>query len=83
MRKARWIAASFVAFALVAAACGDSKTSNATTTTAKAGTATTAAGGSATTAAAATCKLDKPYKIIGLAEKAAAAVSPPAESGSP
>jgi branched-chain amino acid transport system substrate-binding protein len=55
-----------LAIALLAAACGDDGGSSASTTT-KAATATTAGGATATTAAA--CKLDRPLKIIGLAEK--------------
>ena len=66
MRKARWITAALVSLSLVAAACGDSDEGAATPTT-KAATGTTAAG--AATTAGSTCKLDKAYKIIGLAEK--------------
>jgi branched-chain amino acid transport system substrate-binding protein len=65
LRKARWIVASLVAIALVAAACGDSKESSSTTT--KASTAATTAGGAAATTA--TCKIDRPLKIVGMAEK--------------
>ena len=67
MRKARWIVASLLAIALVAAACGDSKETSTTTT--RASTAATTAGGAATTAAAATCKTDRAMKVVGLAEK--------------
>src|SRR3954469_23504987 len=64
MRKTRWIVA-LATFAIVAAACGDDSTTSATTTTA--GTATTAGGVSGT--AAATCKIDRAVKLVGLAEK--------------
>ena len=67
MRKARWIIASFVAFALVAAACGDDgEESSPNTTAAPSGAAqTTVAGGGA----AASCTIDRSPKLIGLAEK--------------
>ena len=64
MRKTRWIVASLVAFALVAAACGDDGETSTTTTTAATGAAPTAAG--ATTAS---CTVDRSLKIVGLAEK--------------
>jgi len=62
LRKARWIVASLLALALVAAACGDDSNSSATTTTAASG--ATAAGG-----ATASCKTDRSMKLVGLAEK--------------
>ena len=64
MRKARWIVASLLAFALVAAACGDDGETTATTTRAT-GAAPTAAGGGG----AATCTVDRSMKVVGLAEK--------------
>lgn len=74
LRKSRVLAvASIAALALFAAACGDSGTKAASTTTvAKAsgtgGSATGSGSGAATTTAAG-CKLDKAPKLIGLAEK--------------
>jgi branched-chain amino acid transport system substrate-binding protein len=65
MRNTRWIVA-LAAFAIVAAACGDDSTTSATTTTA-AGAATTASSAGGT--AAATCKIDRAVKLVGLAEK--------------
>ena len=67
MRKARWIVASLVAIALVAVACGDSKSSTTATTTTKPAATATTAGGSTTTVA--TCKVDRSMKLVGLAEK--------------
>jgi branched-chain amino acid transport system substrate-binding protein len=64
-RRRAFVAA--LSIALLAAACGDDGGSNASTTT-NGGAATTAGGGSATSAAPA-CKLDRPLKIVGLAEK--------------
>jgi branched-chain amino acid transport system substrate-binding protein len=68
LRHSRWIASALVAFALVAAACGDNKSSTSTTTTRASGSATTG-GSAATTAAAATCKIDRSLKLVGMAEK--------------
>ena len=64
MRKARWIVVSLLAFALVAAACGDDGETS-TTTTRATGAAPTAAGGGG----AATCTVDRSLKVVGLAEK--------------
>ena len=63
MRKARWIVASLLAFALVAAACGDDGETSSTTTAAGAPAAT---GGAAATP---TCTVDRSLKVVGLAEK--------------
>ncbi|HUP73694.1 MAG TPA: ABC transporter substrate-binding protein [Acidimicrobiales bacterium] len=65
MRKARWIIASLVVFALVAAACGDDDAETSTTTTAAGGAAATTPGGGAAT----TCTVDRSMKLVGLAEK--------------
>lgn len=67
MRKARFIVASLVALALVAAACGDNKSSTKSAPTTKAATTATTAGGAAATVA--TCKVDRSMKLVGLAEK--------------
>jgi len=67
LRKARWIVASLLAFALVAAACGDDADTSSTTTTAAQ--AATTAGGAGATTATATCKTDRAMKLVGLAEK--------------
>ena len=65
MRNARWFIASVLALALVAAACGDDEETTPAATTPSGGAATTVAGGGAT----ATCKVDRPMKLVGLAEK--------------
>ena len=74
LRKSRVLAvASIAALSLVAAACGDSGTKAASTTTAAKASGTggsaSGTGGSGATTTAAGCKLDKAPKLIGLAEK--------------
>jgi branched-chain amino acid transport system substrate-binding protein len=67
LKTRRTAVAAALAIALLAAACGDDGGSSSSATTAKTG--TTVAGGATTTAGTAACKLDRPLKIIGLAEK--------------